>query len=236
MRQDALATRARLVRAAEDLFATRGLDAVSMNEVQRAAGQRNKSALQYHFGSKEELLRAILDKHVPGLELERHGLLDELEARGGVTPRDLMEALAVPIFKKLDDEDGGPAYVTIFAQLIGSPAHSTLWSTAMRANRGADRLMRLLARVCPELPPALRMPRYLLVMELLFHGTADYGRLVAAEPAMFAGASRELVLSNLVDVLTSVVTAPVSAATSNLLVQAPQKTAARKKSLGANHE
>ena len=57
----------------------------------------------------------------------------------------------------------------------------------------------------------------LLVMERLFHGTADYGRLVAADPAMFAGASRELVLSNLVDVLTSVVTAPVSIATSNLL-------------------
>ncbi|MFO0697079.1 MAG: TetR/AcrR family transcriptional regulator [Polyangiales bacterium] len=217
MRQDAIATRARLVAAAEKLFAERGIDAVSMNEVQRAAGQKNKSALQYHFGTKEQLLQAILDKHVPGIELRRHRWLDEIEASGRYEIRELMKALVVPVFEKLDDPDGGRAYVAIYAQLIGSPGTSAFWSEAIRSNRGADRLVRMLDRVVPEIPAPVRRARYLLVTELLFHGISDFGRLSSTELPVFPPSSRALFVSNLVDVLAAVATAPVSAETLSLL-------------------
>ena len=71
LRADALATRERIVAAAERLFAERGLDGVSLVEVGRAAGQRNRSAVQYHFGDKQGLVHAILDKHTPGIEARR---------------------------------------------------------------------------------------------------------------------------------------------------------------------
>ena len=53
MARSAEATRAQLVATAEILFAARGLDAVSQNEITKAAGQRNASALHYHFGGKD---------------------------------------------------------------------------------------------------------------------------------------------------------------------------------------
>ena len=43
-------TRDQIIRAAEELFAARGIDSVSLREINRAAGQSNTGAVQYHFG------------------------------------------------------------------------------------------------------------------------------------------------------------------------------------------
>src|SRR3546814_3777931 len=48
------ATRARLVGTAERLFADRGIESVTLAEINIAAGQRNKNATHYHFGDKED--------------------------------------------------------------------------------------------------------------------------------------------------------------------------------------
>jgi AcrR family transcriptional regulator len=53
--------RTAMVDAAERLMAERGIAAVSLREVQDAAEQRNKSAAHYHFGSREGLIRAIIE-------------------------------------------------------------------------------------------------------------------------------------------------------------------------------
>ena len=58
-------TRHRLLLAAEDLFATRGIDAVSLAEITKAAGGSNTGAIHHHFGGREELLAEIVDEH-PG--------------------------------------------------------------------------------------------------------------------------------------------------------------------------
>src|SRR3954453_19064919 len=62
MPPDSTATRAKLMAAAEHLFARRGLD-VPIRDIHALAGQRNTSALQYHFGDRNGLLIAILHKH-----------------------------------------------------------------------------------------------------------------------------------------------------------------------------
>ncbi|HEX4429184.1 MAG TPA: TetR/AcrR family transcriptional regulator, partial [Frankiaceae bacterium] len=53
-------TRDRLLRAAAELFASQGYDAVSVDEV-AAAADRSSGAVYAHFGSKQGLLRALLD-------------------------------------------------------------------------------------------------------------------------------------------------------------------------------
>ncbi len=60
MPRDSTATKERLLREAERLFARRGLYQVTVREITEAAEQRNVSALSYHFGSREGLLDAIL--------------------------------------------------------------------------------------------------------------------------------------------------------------------------------
>jgi AcrR family transcriptional regulator len=46
------ATRDRLLLAAEQLFATRGIDAVSLAEITKAAGSHNTGAVHHHFGGR----------------------------------------------------------------------------------------------------------------------------------------------------------------------------------------
>ncbi|MBA3908121.1 MAG: helix-turn-helix transcriptional regulator, partial [Pseudonocardiales bacterium] len=73
-------TRDKLLSAAEQLFAERGVDAVSLREITRAAGARNVIAVQYHFEDRAGVLTAILAKHLPDVDARRHALLDGIEA------------------------------------------------------------------------------------------------------------------------------------------------------------
>ena len=97
-------TTERLVSAAEHLFAAHGIDGVSLREINRAAGARNASALQYHFRDRDGLLRAVMVKHGREVEARRHAMLDAYEADGATDVRALAGALVRP--------DGGQARPT----------------------------------------------------------------------------------------------------------------------------
>lgn len=214
VRPDAVATRARIVATAEKLFAERGIDGVSLVEVGRAAGQRNRSAVQYHFGDKQGLVHAILDKHTPGIEQRRHALLDEIEASGQLDLRRLVAALVLPVAGKLSDPDGGLSFVRLNAELIGHRRFPLLSLDAERENRASQRLRRLTALAAPRLPQALWMPRWLLVTGLLFHGMADWSRLPEAERP-----SRGVFVNHLIDSIVALLSAPISKATEAMLAE-----------------
>ncbi len=108
-------TRERLLEAAEHLFATRGIDAVSLAEVTQAAGLNNSGAVHYHFGGREELLEAVVHHHRGTLDRRREEMLDEQEATGSLTPTDLVRCLVMPLVDLLDDPRGR-AFLSIQAQ------------------------------------------------------------------------------------------------------------------------
>src|SRR5881394_1603360 len=78
-----VSVRAALIDAAERLFAERGSDGVSLREITSAAGATNASAVQYHFGDRRGLVRAVLAKHAGDIDKHRHQMLDEYEQRRG---------------------------------------------------------------------------------------------------------------------------------------------------------
>ena len=73
-------TRARLLRAGERLFAEHGIHQVRLREINALAGQRNSSALHYHFGSREGLVEAILSEHQNAMDGDVRPALDALTA------------------------------------------------------------------------------------------------------------------------------------------------------------
>jgi AcrR family transcriptional regulator len=85
----------KLLDAAARLFAERGIENVAVAEIVRAAGQRNASAVNYHFGTRDDLLHAVLARHVPVLAGRRRELLDVARTAGDV--RSAAEAIVRPV-------------------------------------------------------------------------------------------------------------------------------------------
>jgi len=111
-------TRTAILICAEELFAERGIDGVTLREIARTAGQSNVSAVQYHFGSKEQLVSAILDRHQDVIDERRRVLLDDQERAGAMHDLDgLMAVLVQPVAAELDSPSGR-AYLRIQAERL----------------------------------------------------------------------------------------------------------------------
>ena len=93
-------TKEPILDAAESLFANSGFQATSMRDITGAAGV-NLASINYHFGAKEALLTALVERHFAPVNRRRIELLDELEARpvGAVTLEDLARAFLSPPFE-----------------------------------------------------------------------------------------------------------------------------------------
>jgi len=210
-----IATRAKLVAVAERLFAERGVEGVSLNEINKLAGQRNSNACQYHFGNKEGLLQAILDKHVPGIAARRNERLDQLEARGSMELRDVIRAFVYPVAEKLFDPNGGKEFIRVNAQLLVPHMLSQQHPGSSLIVPGLDRLTRSLrsALAAFQLPEPVVTQRLLLAAMLLFHGLADHSRMLEALAQQGPVVDTELFVDNLEDSIVALLSAPLSGAT-----------------------
>jgi len=212
MPRDAQETRDRLVRTAARLFADRGIEAVSLREINREAGQRNATALQYHFSGREGLLEAVLAKHHRVVEERRHAMLDGIERIGGAPRlRPLAEALVGPVAELLADRDGGRDYLRIMAELVNRPEPSFAASTLDDRRSSTNRWRRAVA----PLVPALALDR--------LHRRFTAIRIMFVEIARRAeGSGRRddrLFVSNLVDLVETILASPPSDATAALLAE-----------------
>src|SRR6478752_1470133 len=102
-----LSGRESLLDAAAVLMDERGIDDVSVNDIHRLSGHRNRSAVAYHFGSRDEVVRALVTRTMTAVDAEPTALLDPLVPAG--TPRSARTVLGVlvgPTARLLRDEAG----------------------------------------------------------------------------------------------------------------------------------
>lgn len=218
MARSAESTRSALISAAEQLFATEGIDRVSLREISRASGARNAVALQYHFEDREGILRAVLHKHYDGIDAHRHRLLDQYEATSGRDLRRLGEALVLPAAAKLSDPDGGPQYLRISAELLNRPRAG---AQPAGPEDAADSVNRWRALVEPHLEQdATRLHRRFTVIRF---SAIELGRRAATAPHT----DDRLFVSQLVDLVVALLRAPVSAGTAALAADRDRRGAAR---------
>jgi TetR/AcrR family transcriptional regulator, regulator of cefoperazone and chloramphenicol sensitivity len=97
------------------LFAREGVDRVTVRQLNEAAGQKNTSALHYHFGSREGLLRAIVERHQAVVDADRSRRL----AAGPADPSlpAAVELIVAPLAERLRSPSGRD-YLRIVPQCI----------------------------------------------------------------------------------------------------------------------
>ena len=207
-------TRAQLIRAAERLFADRGVDAVSLREINREADQRNSTALQYHFADRQGLLLAILEKHERMVDESRNEMLDVMEKKDDRDLHSFASALVLPSAVKLSDRDGGRAYLRIVAQLVNNYRPRVDPVELVSSSKSMHRWRTM---VVPEMSPIAVAP---------LHARFTAARITFVELARRAENPRRkddlLFASHLIDLVTAILGAPVSAETKALLEERGQ--------------
>lgn len=201
MARSGVDTRRRILDAAEQLFAERGIEAVALSEINVAAGQRNNAAVHYHFGAKSELVDAVLARHQDAIDAERDAEIERLEATGQATLRDVAAALIRPLAARLDDPSG-VRWLQLQAHLLGdaerSPTKRQPWQ------RSAARVARLVA-ASPDADTAQwSAQRNAIINTLVFHGLADYTRWRGHDDQR----SRDGFVATLIDATVAVVRLP----------------------------
>lgn len=194
-------TRLALMRAAEKLFAEQGVDRVSLREIAVAAGQRNVSAATYHFGSKRELIEAILERHSSPIQDEWLSAF-ERDPEGKLELPRLVELIVRPMVAKIDDADNGRCYLELCAELVASRSFP-LMSMRVATTRSATEAAKRVADYGPELPPVFVAVRGTRLTGLLYGAIGDYLRLTATGLEI----PRELFISDLVNVMVAAVEA-----------------------------
>ncbi|WP_407697120.1 TetR/AcrR family transcriptional regulator [Streptoalloteichus hindustanus] len=200
-------TRELILTAAERMFAEHGVFAVSNRQVSEAAGQGNNTAVGYHFGTKADLVRAIIRRHSGRIEEIRQRMVAEIG--DGAELRDWVACLVRPLAEHLAAL-GSPTWFARFgAQLLTDPALRPIMVEEALSSPSLMRIVDGLQRCLPDLPAEVRAERAAMARQLLVHMVAERERALA-EGAPTPRASWHDAATGLVDALVGMWLAPVS--------------------------
>ena len=120
-----LDTKSRILDAAELLFMEHGFEATSLRQLTAAAGV-NLAAVNYHFGSKEELFQAVLTRRLDPMNQERIDLLARYEREAGSKPltcEKILSAMLIPALRlSRDEKRGGKHFLRVLGRAYADPA------------------------------------------------------------------------------------------------------------------
>ena len=197
-------TRRALVEAATETFAEHGVFTSSLVEVTRRAGQRNRGAVHYHFGSREALLVAVLDQHADFLAAREGELLE----RARTTPDDdlgpVLEAIVRPSVELAETGPSGRDYLVIVGQLVEEYDRLTDEVNEALRRTGGHLVYELLEQRMPPLDEVLHRERLALVTGFILRAVADRARQSGGRAQL----ATEPFVRNLVAMASGMLSAP----------------------------
>lgn len=216
-----ISTSAALIDAAEAAFAQRGVDEASLRAIMRSAGA-DPGSIHYHFGNREALARAVLERILGPLNGRRLELLAAAEFRAessgakatpdvpaaggkppGVPLAELLEALIRPDIEAATELHGrGQGRARLIGSVYLRPSLFVKALVEAHFEPVAQRFMPHLLHAVPHVPAAL------LAWRIRWAVFGLLGALLSDEDEPFATEVDALV-AQIVTTTTGAVTAPV---------------------------
>ena len=171
-------TRRQLCLAAETLVATHGIGTATLRAVALAAGQKNTAAVSYHFGTIEELLRAVVDMRLRDTEEDRARMIRE--SAPSLTQMDAFAAwrcMMRPYFL-LRDEQAPHAHIRFMMHMSAAGLLSDPFDARI-PRPGAPSIAALLERLHATLawlPPQLGRARIALAGTMMWNAVALFDK------------------------------------------------------------
>ena len=193
--------RTKILYAAEQLFAERGVDHVSLREIGERAGQRNNSAVQYHFGDKASLIQALYDLRLVPLNDARLRMLAEIPAPG---PADLARIYVLPLADAVIANGGSWAYARFLDRYLGRGREFEPFDD--RYSRGSREVTARMGEHLSGLGPALRDERLRMIQALQIRTLAELEHRL--EHGLVDAKGADLTVAALIEAVTVLLGAP----------------------------
>jgi TetR/AcrR family transcriptional regulator, regulator of cefoperazone and chloramphenicol sensitivity len=191
-------SRQRLLDVAEELFDRYGIDGISARAITVAAGMRNTGAVNYHFGSRDGLVRAVLERRRDHNDVVRNAMLDALEVAGPVTARNALHVAIRPLVDLLNDPSGR-RHIRLLQQASIHPAFAA--EANINFATGIARTARHLAPLLEALPPERRQHRGRVMLLWAIAALAEQARLLDLDPPPRPVLDNDTFTQDLLDVL-----------------------------------
>jgi AcrR family transcriptional regulator len=207
--------------AAEALYGRHGLEGVSLRQISIAAGTGNNYAVQYHFGDIAGLIRAILMKRIPEIELKMARILAKTKAQGRLAEtRALVEVLFRPLFEHVDSR-GDRAHARFVLALLSSPEGAQHFIGLLNQMPIADHVFDLLNASNPDIPPRFLRERQRLITIMVL--TSVFNRHAPYNEDEFDAA----LIDNALDMANAALTAPIGDGVRDMLRRTSSKRGGR---------
>jgi AcrR family transcriptional regulator len=115
LNSELFSTKQRILGAAEALFAKHGFAGASLRQVTSAANV-NLAAVNYHFGSKENLINEVFRRRLDDLNTQRLQALRKALDEPAPHLESVLAAFVRPALALSDDTHGGAAFVRVLAR------------------------------------------------------------------------------------------------------------------------
>jgi len=182
-------TQTRILDAAEELFLLHGFEGASMRMLTARAGV-NLAAINYHFGSKDALIEAVLRRRLDPMNASRIVVLDRLEADAAgraLAPEAIIGAFVGTSLRMIEDaRGGGRNFIRLLGRTYTDPDKriraliGQLYAPAMERYKAA------FTRALPDLPAEELVWR----MHFMF-GTLSYTLAATDTVQLIAGCKPE---------------------------------------------
>ncbi len=201
----------RLLATAEQLYALEGFDAVSMRQVAKASGQKNTSALAYHFGTQEGLIEAILDYRMMPINARRQLLLDEVLRKGQeAEPWVLVEVLVRPLSEALKKGPESSYDVSLLNQLYNRDHSLKVLQNNPKRVEAIETTLSYLSATLSHLPIPQLTQRLSLMGRQISHAIQDWAFHLRTGTPGYSESNIEWLALNLIDYVVGGLLAPVS--------------------------
>ena len=147
-----MTTKDRILDAAEHLFARDGIEAPSLRAITAEAGV-NLAAVNYHFQSKDALVRAVIARRVVPVNQRRMELLEACERGAGDGPlplEEVVDAFLRPVIEIYASH--AREFVPLMGRMFTEPAEFMEQVFKDHLEPVAKRFIRAWERALPDLP------------------------------------------------------------------------------------
>ena len=200
-------TRERILVAAEAAILERGFAQTSLRLITSRA-EVNLAAVNYHFGSKDELIREVFARYLGPLNRARITHLNRLEAQAkgrALLPERIVEAMVVPVLQvSRDPVRGGARFLRLLGRAFAEPVGPMRGFLAGQYHEVVMRFKEALARALPHLPESELVWRMHFMFGAMSYAIAGDDALQLIATCKVQGADdAEAIIARLIPFLTA---------------------------------